>query len=94
MSSTGYGDGVANSGDSGGGSNGEEIERENGASSGSEKRGARRRFYRGEGGRGRDDRGRERGGIGLRRAVLGSALGWSVRVQGAGAIMAEARGYA
>jgi hypothetical protein len=42
---------VTNSG--GGGSNGEELERENGVSSGrEEKRGAWHRFYRGEGGRG------------------------------------------
>jgi hypothetical protein len=51
-SSTGSGDGVVNFGDGGGGSNDEELEGENGASSGrKEKRGARRGFYRGEGGR-------------------------------------------
>jgi hypothetical protein len=45
---------MANSGDSGGGSNSEELERENGTSSGrEEKRGSRRGFYRGEGGRGK-----------------------------------------
>jgi hypothetical protein len=44
---------VANFGDGGGGSNGEDLERENGTSSGrDEKRGAWRGFYRGEGGRG------------------------------------------
>jgi hypothetical protein len=49
-SSTGSSDGVANSGDGGGGSNGKELEGENGASSGrKEKGGARRGFYRGEG---------------------------------------------
>ena len=47
VSSTGSGDG-------GGGSNGEELEGENGASSGrKEKGGARRGFYRGEGGSGK-----------------------------------------
>jgi hypothetical protein len=57
VSSTGSDDGVTNSGDGGGGSNDEEFEGENGASSGrKEKRGARRGFYRGEGGRGKVSR--------------------------------------
>jgi hypothetical protein len=49
-SATGSDDGVTNSGDGGVGSNSEEFEGENGASSGrKEKRGARHGFYRGEG---------------------------------------------
>jgi hypothetical protein len=57
---------VTNFDDDGGGSNGEEIERENGASSGrKEKRGARRWLYRAEGReRERDAReGREASGV-------------------------------
>jgi hypothetical protein len=49
-SSTGSNDGVANSGDGGGGSNGEELERENGASSGRKEKREELGFYRGEGG--------------------------------------------
>jgi hypothetical protein len=53
---------VANSGDSGGGSNGEELEGENGASSGRKEKREELGFYRGEGGRGKVGRGRERDG--------------------------------
>jgi hypothetical protein len=65
-----------NSGDSGSGSSGEEIERENGASSGrEEKRGARRPIYREEGGRGKVSRG-GRGAAGLLQAVMNGVHQW------------------
>jgi hypothetical protein len=80
VSSTGSGDGVANSGDGSGGSNGEESERETGASSGREE-GERAwcGFYRGEGGRGEGGRGRERyaGGFFM---VIDASVSWRKNV--------------
>jgi hypothetical protein len=71
-SSTGSGDGVAHSDDGSGGSNGEELKGENGASSGrKEKRGARHGFYRGGGGREKVGRGRSMGAGGFFIAING-----------------------
>jgi hypothetical protein len=65
---------VANSGDGGGGSNGEESEREKGASSGREEgeRGARRIYRERERGEGRGRRGERKGRPGSSRPLMSS----------------------